>query len=188
MTVMTLISRGSSASTKHLMLDISKLTVSRRETKFDSKDELKELQELMDMNECDSVLYFHTTKRTLTTWMSYINGPSIKLTTFDYQTMLQLSFCTNFLKQGGHVLLFTQEFDEKEELKIFKEISQKVFVSKTEIDRVISFFYYNNMIWMRNYVVGDEIQEIGPRIVFQVEKVLKKCFSGEVIYNRNKEI
>lgn len=177
-------SRGTSATTRNILKDLSKLLISYKENKYDQKDNLQDLRELMDINDCTSVIYFETTKRTEYVWIATEKGPSIKFNVYNLFTMRDLAFPTNCQKNAGHKLMFDTNFDNGD-LLIVKQLFKDVFVESEVFDRIVAFFYYDEKIWMRVYGIGEEINEIGPRIVFEMDKVLENCFSGKVVYRRD---
>ncbi|KAF7684492.1 Ribosome biogenesis protein brx1 [Astathelohania contejeani] len=188
MTTMLIISRGSSASTKYIMKDLSRLIPSFRESKFDNKNMLSEMSELMDMNECEHVIYFETTKRAHHVWISSANGPTMRFNAFNMFSMGELRFLANSRKDGGHVLLFTKDFEEIDELKVTKKLFQGVFGNPKEADRALCFFYLDEKIWIRNYVIEDgELKEMGPRMVLELDRIYEGCFNGSLKYKRIKE-
>jgi ribosome biogenesis protein BRX1 len=185
---MLTLSRGSSSLTRNVLKDMNKLIPAIKEGKYDTKNRLDDLRELMDLNDCVSTLYFETTKRRLSTWISHKDGPSIRFKTYNMFTMRDLSFPVNAFAECGHVLLFSKEFDTDDNLKIVKDLIKKVFIEGDVVDRAMCFHYFDNKIWMRVYgISGDELNEMGPRIVWEVDKIIEGCFSGKLIHKGEKE-
>ncbi|KAF9763246.1 Ribosome biogenesis protein BRX1 like protein [Nosema granulosis] len=189
MTVLILSSRGANSNTRYMIKDICKFVKCEEEIKYDIKSDLRGLVDLMELHNTESIMYFETTKRNESLWVSHREGPSIKFNVFNIYTMGSLKFPVNCFKDCGHVLLFSGEFDEIEELKRVKDLFTQVFKAKdTKNDRALCFFYLDDKIWIRNYVITEkELLEIGPRMVLEVDKILKGCFAGEVLYSKKVE-
>lgn len=183
MTTMLILSRGSSGKTKNMLKDLHKLIPSVRESKYDQKNTFNDLRELMSMNECTSTIYFESTKRNDYTWIASEEGPSIRFHTYNLFTMQDLSFVTNFYKECGVKIFFDEHFEKNDNLVIVKNLFKKVFVESEVFDRIVGFYYLDKKIWVRFYGIKDGIQEIGPRIVLEVNKIFEKCFNGNVLFN-----
>lgn len=189
MSTLLILSRGCSARMKNILKDLERILVSVRENKYDQKNKFSDLRELMSMNDCPSIIYFESTKRIQYTWIGHEDGPSIRFITYNLFTMQDLSFPVNCLKECGHKLLFDKSFEEKEELVIVKNLFKSVFVEKDVYDRLICFYNADNKIWMRVYVLEEnELMEMGPRIVLEIDKILENCFSGKIIFKNNELI
>lgn len=188
MTVLILSSRGANSNTRYMIKDICKFIKCEEEMKYDIKSDLRGLVDLMDLHTTKSIIYFETTKRNESLWVSHREGPSIKFNVFNIYTMGSLKFPVNCFKDCGHVLLFSSEFDEVDHLKTVKNLFTEVFQSNEIKERALCFFYLDDKIWIRNYVISDkELLEIGPRMVLEVSTILKGCFSGEVLYSKKVE-
>lgn len=91
------------------------------------------------------------------------------------------------------MLNFDANFDTRPELQLMKEVLFQAFgtprahpKSKPFVDRIMSFFWMDERIWVRNYQVAwsedkaepddHELVEIGPRFVMQPIRV----FHGSV--------
>ncbi|KAM0676875.1 hypothetical protein BDAP_002595 [Binucleata daphniae] len=170
-----------------MLKDINKVVPSVLEHKHDQKNKLVGLLELMDMNDCTSIFYIETTKRVHYLWIGHINGPSIRFKTYNQFTMQELSFPVNCSKNAGHKLIFDKNFDNQ--LKLVKDVFSAVFVESEVFDRVITFFYVDNKIWMRIYAIKEDgLKEIGPRMVLEVDKVLEGCLQGKKVFQKENEV
>ncbi|KAM0676090.1 hypothetical protein GVAV_000052 [Gurleya vavrai] len=181
--LMLILSRGCSAQAKNILKDINKLVPSQIEHKHDQKNNLSTLVELMDMNDCNSIFYIETTKRVQYYWIAHLNGPSVRFKTFYSFTMQELCFPVNCSKSAGHKLFFDKNFDNNE-LSIVKNLFTTVFPESEVFDRIFAFYYIDDKIWLRIYVIEDGLKEIGPRIVMEVDKIMEGCFKGNNIYRR----
>ncbi|EJW05060.1 hypothetical protein EDEG_00841 [Edhazardia aedis USNM 41457] len=76
---------------------------------------------------------------------------------------------------------FPDEFKLKEQ--VYEDAMQKGI--SNGFDKIISFFYLDNKIWMRVYVLDSEVKEIGPRLVLDVEKIFDGCFNGKMLYDKS---
>ncbi|EOB12704.1 Brix domain-containing protein 2 [Nosema bombycis CQ1] len=188
MTVLILSSRGANSNTRYLIKDICKFIKCEEEIKYDIKSDLKGLIELMDLHSTKHIIYFETTKRNEAVWVAGREGPSVKFNVFNIFTMGSLKFPVNCFKETGHVLLFSEDFDMIDELKIVKSLFTNVFDSNEVKERALCFFYVDSKIWIRNYVISEkELQEIGPRMVLEIDTILKGCYSGEVAFSKKVE-
>lgn len=188
MTVLILSSRGSSSQTRYLIKDICKFLKCEEETKYDIKQNIRSLVDLIDLHKCKSIIYFETTKRNEKLWIGLRDGVSIKFNVFNLFTMKNLKFAINCYKDCGHILMFSTEFDHLDHLITVKKVFTEVFASNEVKDRALCFYWVDEKIWVRNYVIdGNDMKEIGPRMVLEVEKILENCFSGSVLYSRKVE-
>lgn len=178
-------SKGSTPVIKSICTDLQRVFDFPLETNFDEPS-IHEIKELVDMNDCKGCIYFETTKRASYLWFTPLDGPSIKVRLTDVKLMKY--FIGNLLSNCSAELIFTKDFDENE-LMHFKNAVVKIFQSNKPKDRVLSFYYFDNKIIMRNYQVKkDSLEEIGPRMDFCMDKVLEGCFSGKTLFNqRNQE-
>jgi len=66
---------------RHLLNDLASLLPhGKKESKFDSKSKLYQLNELAELNNCNNLLFFEARKgKDLYVWMSKVpNGPTVK--------------------------------------------------------------------------------------------------------------
>ncbi|KAM0672276.1 ribosome biogenesis protein BRX1 [Ordospora colligata] len=187
MTSMILSTRAASAKIRYLMKDISKLVKVEEEHKWDMGNDYHELRELARMNECDSVMFFQSTKRMDGLWIGILDGTSIFFKMHNVSTVRECNFPVNVFVDCGYVLMFSKEFEEIEHLKYVKDVVEHVFKSNETKDKALCFFYLDGMIWVRCYKIGEDMEEIGPRVVLEVVKVFEKCFSGNFLYKATKE-
>lgn len=182
MVTMTLSTRSASVKIRYLMKDISKLISVEEEQKWDMGKDYKELRRLMEVNECDTVLFFRSTKRADDVWMGIRDGMSVLFRMYNVSTVRDCNFPVNGFKECGHVVMFTQEFEEVEHLRHVKGVIEEIFRSPEVKDKALCFFYVDGMIWVRCYRIGEKLEEMGPRMVLEVVGVFERCFGGEVLY------
>ncbi|KKO76274.1 ribosome biogenesis [Vairimorpha ceranae] len=188
MTVLILSSRGSSSQTRYLIKDICKFIKCEEESKYDIKQNIRALVDLVDLHKCESIIYFETTKRNERVWFGLRHGISIKFNVLNLYTMKNLKFAVNCFKDCGHVLMFSEDFDKIDFLVSIKKVFTEVFKSNEIKDRALCFYWLDDKIWIRNYVIdGNDMKEIGPRLVLEVDKILENCFSGSVLYSKKVE-
>ncbi|CAI4211625.1 unnamed protein product [Parascedosporium putredinis] len=203
--VLILSSRGVTYRHRHLLNDLaSMLPHGRKDSKFDSKSKLYQLNELAELYNCNNVLFFEARKaQDLYMWMAKVpNGPTVKFHVQNLHTMEELHFAGNCLKGSRPILSFDAAFDHDPYLQPF-------------IDHVLGFTYLDGKIWVRNYQInevdetvaeGDEVPaekkqkksklpgsntdinlvEIGPRFVLTPIVIQEGSFGGPLIYE-NKE-
>lgn len=211
--VLLISSRGVNARHRHLINDLgSMMPHARKESKFDTKSQVSNLNEIADLYNCNNVFYFEARKHTdLYLWISKApNGPTAKFHLQNLHTMEELNFTGNCLKGSRPVLSFDPTFDETPHNKLIKEmlihtmgVPPRARKSKPFIDHVLTFSIVDNKIWCRNYQISesssttDEIKqadgqtelslvEIGPRFVMTLITILEGSFGGPKIYE-NKE-
>ncbi|KMV66689.1 60S ribosomal subunit biogenesis RNA-bindingprotein [Encephalitozoon cuniculi EcunIII-L] len=187
MTSVILSTRGASVKIRHLMKDISRLVKVEEEQKWDMGKNYGELRSLMAINECDSMLFFRSTKRSDDLWMGILDGVSVLFRMHNMSTMRDCNFPVNSFKDCGYVLMFSKEFEDIEHLKYTKDVIEHIFRSNETKDKALCFFYLDGVIWVRCYKIGKKLEEIGPRLVLEVLKVLEKCFEGKALYKAEKE-
>ncbi|EPR78637.1 Brix domain-containing protein [Spraguea lophii 42_110] len=165
--ILCLTTKTSFPSIKNLIKEISLITESNIDTSHDTKTSPSDIQEVMDMNESNRLIFIEHTKRMDKLWIGSVDGASIKFKILDFITMSALNSTFNIAK--NRFLVFYHNF---EEIKEIKNIMEQIFVPSEEADNVISFFYKEKKIFFRNYKIdGDELREIGPRMTLEVEKV-----------------
>ncbi|ADM10886.1 BRX1 RNA-binding protein [Encephalitozoon intestinalis ATCC 50506] len=187
MTSVILSTRGASAKIRHLMKDISKLVKAEEEQKWDMGNDYKELRKLIEVNECNSMLFFRSTKRSDCLWAGILNGMSVVFRIHNVFTVKDCNFSANSFKDCGYVLMFSKEFENIEHLRHAKEVIEYIFESNETKDKALCFFYLDGVIWVRCYKIGKELEEIGPRLVLEVLKVFEKCFEGSILYKLEKK-
>jgi ribosome biogenesis protein BRX1 len=182
MATMVLCTRGASVKIRHIMKDMAKMMPVVEEGKYDMRKQRREIQDVMRINKCDSAMYFESTRRQEALWLAKSGGMSVLLELFSVFTMQECNFPVNFFKGCGHMLMFSKEFDEHEHLRNTKGLIEHTFQSNEPKDRALCFFYLDGMIWVRNYRIGEQLEEIGPRMAMRVRKVFGECFGGQVLY------
>lgn len=161
--VLILGSRGITHRQRHLLQDIHNLLPhSKKESKLDSKTQLRVLNELAELNNCNNALFFEARRHEdLYMWASKTpNGPCCKFQVQNIHTLDELHMTGNHLKGSRHVLSFDSSFDETPHYCLVKELLTHIFaIPKTSrklkpfIDHVVSFSLVDNRIWVRNYQI-----------------------------------
>jgi len=138
-------------------------------------------------------------------------GPSIKFHITNIHTMDELKMTGNCMKGSRPMLSFDKAFDTVDHLKLVKHLFVDVFgtprghpKSKPFVDRVMSFYYADGKIWVRNYQILEEtaatakeaheqkkltghahstsLVEIGPRFVLNPIRIFRGSFGGQTLY------
>ena len=194
--VLVLCSRGVNHKDRHLMLDLRQIIPhSRKDCKYQRKGSLTPLNEIAELATCDKCLYLENRKgKALTLWASNINGgPSAKFLVTNIHTMADIKLIGNCLKGSRPVLSFDQNFDKLPYLRLIKELFTQIFYvpfkhpkSQPYTDRVMTFTFADNHIWVRNFQVVDQKQfsmaEIGPRMVLMPMFILSESFKGKLLW------
>jgi ribosome biogenesis protein BRX1 len=198
--------RGITPRFRHLLEDFRKLMPHhKKDVKFDAKGNLQEVNEIAEIKSCNSTVLFETRKRRdLYIWMSNSpNGPSAKFHAINVHTMEELKLTGNCLIGSRPLLSFSSDFgqDTNPHLGLLKKLFTNVFgcpknhpKSKPFIDRVMTFSLLDGRIWIRNYQIADnpeqlretdaevKLIEIGPRVVLNCIRIFEGSFGGRTIY------
>ncbi|CAG9466113.1 unnamed protein product [Pedinophyceae sp. YPF-701] len=202
--VLVLCSRGITFRFRHLMTDIMQLLPhSRKDSKLDTKTDRGLINEVADMKNCTSAMFFEARKRKdLYLWLARTpEGPTMKFHVTNIHTMGELRLSGNHLKGSRPVLSFDQSFDSEPHLQLLKEQLTQVFAtprgnkrSKPFFDHVLSFTWADGRVWFRNYQVvvpedkgkndfsDTSLVEVGPRFSLQLIKAFAGSFGGPTIY------
>ncbi|WQF83874.1 Putative ribosome biogenesis protein BRX1 [Colletotrichum destructivum] len=205
--VLILSSRGITTRSRHLLNDIAGLLPhSRRESKFDSKKNLRDLAEMAELYNCNNVMFLECRKHQ----DSYLhlakvpNGPSQKFLVQNIHTMEELNFSGNCLKGSRPILSFDAAFETEPSLRLSRELLTHIFgvpegarKAKPFVDHVMGFSVLDGKIWVRNYQVKEEdtaeqkdmsLLEIGPRFCLTPMFIQEGCFSGPIIYSNKQYV
>lgn len=123
--ILGICSRGCLTRTRHILNDLLRLMPHmKHESKFAKGQNLKTLNEVADLANCNKCIYFENRKHMdLYLWLSNINGgPSVKFLVHNLHTMYELKFSGNCLKGSRPILSFDSKFDSEPYLKIVKEL------------------------------------------------------------------
>ena len=139
------------------------------------------------------------------------SGPSVKFHVVNVHTMEELRLTGNALKGSRPILSFDKAFDDEAgapHLRLIREVLVQAFAtprghpkSQPFHDRVMSFGWVDEKIWVRNYQVMDRttdaheaakilaageqptvLVEIGPRFVLDVVRVFQGSFGGPTLW------
>lgn len=209
--VLLISSRGITFRHRYLINDLYQLLPhARKEPKLDGKKQLSQLNEIAELYNCNNVLYFEARKhQDLYLWLSKPpNGPTIKFFVQNIHNTEELNFTGNCLKGSRPILSFDSTFDNEAHFKLMKELfihtfgvpptSRKI---KPFIDHVMSFAIVDGKIWIRNYQIleqGEDVKnrdekdislvEIGPRFVLTPIVILEGSFGGPKIYENKQYV
>jgi ribosome biogenesis protein BRX1 len=209
--VLVISSRGITFRHRYIINDLySLLPHSRKEPKLDAKKQLSQLNEIAELYNCNNILYFEARKhQDLYLWLSKPpNGPTIKFFVQNIHNTEELNFTGNCLKGSRPILSFDAAFDGEGHYKLMKELfihsfgvpptSRKV---KPFIDHVMSFSIVDGKVWVRNYQIleqADDVKnrddndvslvEIGPRFVLTPILILEGSFGGPKIYENKQYV
>lgn len=163
--VLILSSRGVTYRQRHLLNDLaSMIPHGRKDSKFDSKSKLYQLNELAELYNCNNVMFFEARKgQDLYLHMSKVpNGPTVKFHVQNLHTMEELHFAGNCLKGSRPILSFDASFDNDPYLQVIRELFLHMFgvpqgarKSKPFIDHVMGFTYLDGKVWVRNYQINE---------------------------------
>jgi len=205
-------SRGIIPRYRHLMEDFRKLLPHhKKEVKLDAKGKIQQdVNEICETKSCNTCLFFETRKRKdLYLWAaSTPNGPSIKFHVFNIHTMEELKLTGNSLMGSRPILSFDGPFDQVPHLKLVKSTFSQIFgtprghpKSKPFIDRIMSFHWIDEKVWIRNWQIVDDAKtkslekkaeykgedlcqlvEIGPRAVLDIIRIFGGSFGGPTLF------
>jgi ribosome biogenesis protein BRX1 len=209
--VLLISSRGITYRHRYLINDLySLLPHSRKEPKLDTKKQLTQLNEIAELYNCNNILYFEVRKHTdLYMWLSKPpNGPTIKFYVQNIHNTEELNFTGNCLKGSRPLLSFDASFEDEAHFKLMKEMFVHTFgvppssrKIKPFIDHVMSFSIVDGKIWVRNYQILEQAEdvkdrdesdislvEIGPRFVLTPIIILEGSFGGPKIYENKQYV
>jgi ribosome biogenesis protein BRX1 len=205
-------SRGVTARFRHLLEDLRTLIPHhKKDSKLDEKDQISTaIRDICEVKSCNSALYLECRKKSdVYMWVSLTpNGPSAKFHLSNAHTMDELKLTGNCLKGSRPLLTFTDEFNKMPHMKLLKSMFIDIFntpnahpKSKPFVDRVMSFFYADGKIWVRNYQINEEIAsnalearmkkqggldtslvEIGPRFTLDLIRIFANAFGGQTLF------
>ena len=151
-------------------------------------------------------------------WMGRIpDGPSVRFlvqngissceTSHIVHTTEELKMTGNCLMGSRPLLVFDKSFDGAPELRLVKQLFKQVFAvprghpkSKPFVDHLMSFFFVDGKIWIRNYQITErghteseaekfakrgtepQLTEIGPRMVLEIIRIFDASFMGKTLY------
>lgn len=154
-----------------------------------------DLVELCDLHQCNSVMYVEPHRKDVSyLWLGQSpNGPSLKMQVTNVHTADEIRMAGNCLKYSRPLLHFDRAFETVPHLRVAKSLLHQAFNvpryhprSKPFIDRIMSFLWLDNHIWVRNYqiVPNDPItlMEIGPRFTLEPLAILNGCCKGKVLW------
>lgn len=205
--VLLLSSRGVNQRQRHLLLDLLNLLPhSKKDAKFDNKNNITDLNELAELHNCDYVMYFEIRKRDdCYLWLSKTpEGPSAKFLVFNVHTLDELNMTGNCIKGTRALLSFDATFDAHPHWTIVKDLLQNTFgtaknhrKSKPYYDHIFNFTIADNRIWFRNYQIVEKdvegktevsLVEIGPRFVLDLIRIFEKSFMGSTLFENEQFI
>ncbi|PIA18997.1 Brix-domain-containing protein [Coemansia reversa NRRL 1564] len=211
--VLMVASRGITFRQRHLLNDLEALLPhTKKEAKIESKQDMELLNELAEIQNCNSVFYFEARKhQDLFMWISRApSGPSVKFLVQNIHTMDELKMTGNCLKGSRPVLSFDATFDSEPYLQLLKEMLTQTFgvpkgarKSKPFFDHVFTFSVVDNRIWFRNYQISEKnaetggdvpknttptLIEIGPRFVLNPIRIFEGSFGGPTLYENPRYI
>lgn len=185
MTVLTIASKGASDTIKTILKDLSKIINTVEESQFDLKKRCHILEKYMDINDCDTAIFFEITKRIQKLHIATASS-TVRFVINSISSSFDMNNLNNYHIKGGHVLCFSSDFEDSENLKISKVVLEKAFGQNDNPskERAICFFYTDGKIYVRNYLL-DGMKEVGPRMELEIDSIIDGCFRGEVLYRRN---
>jgi len=185
MPTMIVTTRGADPTTKAIMGDIGKMVHGTVEDTFDVRKEVSLLVTYMDVNDCENAIYFEVSKRQKRLWVATATM-TLRFEVLGQQSVFELSTVANYHKGAGHVLLFSKDFDESEQLQAVKAVLERAFGgSESEgVERAMCFFYVDGVVAVRNYLIKGT-SEIGPRMDLKLERIFDGCFKGKRLNETN---
>ncbi len=203
-------SRGVSHQERHLVNDLINLIPnSKKECKIERDIAAEELNNICYMHSCKFCIYFEHRKRELVMWLfKSPGGPLAKFSVTNIHALNEIKLMGNCIKYSRPLLSFDKSFEEKEHLKLLKEMFIQTFNSpkghpktKPFYDHQICFYNIDNQIFLRVYQILNEIKEkftnadqeekiqlleIGPRFSLKLIRIFSDSLGGKTLYlNKN---
>lgn len=193
--VLVLSSRGVIHRCRHLMSDLLALMPhAKKEAKLDCKANLDQINELAELENCGSAMYFETRKhKDMFLWLAKTpSGPSVKFALLNVHTMAELRLAGNCLKGSRSILSFSG-FGSEPHWHLVKEMLVQAFGvplktrrAKPFIDHVITFSLLDAKVWIRTWQIVESPQEglveIGPRCVLDTIRLFDGSFGGSTLF------
>lgn len=191
-------SRGVNARQRHFLDDLSRLLPHhKKESKLETKGELRVLNEIAELRSCNGCLYLEARRRGLDlyAWIArFPTGPSLKFRVLNVHTMDELRLTGNCAQGTRPLLCFDPKFDTTPHWRLCKRALAVTFgtprghpKSKPFFDHALSFAMLDEKIWVRHFQISpqsDDLVEIGPRFVLSLLRILAGPFSGATLYNK----
>lgn len=189
--------RNMASKDRHLLLDLRGLMPhSREHPKVGRSKTLgDDLVELCSLHQCNSVLFMEPHRNDVSyMWIGQSpSGPSIKMQVNNVHTANEIRMAGNCLKYSRPLLHFDRDFELQPHLRVAKSLLHMAFntpryhpKSKPFIDRVMSFLWLDNHIWVRNYQIAPtsppSLMEIGPRFTLEPVAIFNGCCKGSVLW------
>ena len=140
---------------------IDLLPHSKKDVKIDSKSNATLINEIIELNNCTSCIYFESRKHSdLYMWCTRLNGPSCKFLVQNIHTMSELKLTGNSIKGSRPLILFDGTFDTQPYYRVIKQLLHSIYNtpymhprSKPFIDRIQCFYICDHKIYVRNYQI-----------------------------------
>lgn len=192
--------RNMNAKCRHLLLDLRGLMPhSREHSKIGNRNSLgPDLVEICNLHQCNSYLYLDPHRSDVNyMWLGQApGGPSVKMQLLNVHTADEIRMAGNCLKYSRPLLHFDRAFETAPHLRVVKALLHMNFntplyhpKSKPFIDRVMSFMWLDDHIWVRNYQIvysneteASSLIEIGPRFTLEPVMILNGCCQGPVVW------
>lgn len=187
--VLVLAGRGVSNRFRHLHNDLLLLTPhSKKEQKVDTRKDLRLLQELAELSSCDHILLLESRNGQDYLWISKRNqGPTLRLSISSFSTCEELGVLGNFYRNTR--FLINSSLHSSAENDALLNILSCVFSGGKDdcsSDKILSLYEHSGTVVLRTYhVFGEEAVEAGPRLGFDVDLMMKGCFSGEILFKKS---
>lgn len=203
--------RNMSSKARHLLLDLRGLMPhSREHSKLGGGAQHhhigRDLVELCSLHQCNSFMYLDPHRSDVSyLWVGQAPaGPSVKLQVTNIHTADEIRMAGNCLKFSRALLHFDRAFETLPHLRVVKALLHMGFntpryhpKSKPFIDRIMSFFWLDNHIWVRHYQIvypsdsntsnalkkdSTSLLEIGPRFTLEPVLIMNGCCQGNVLW------
>lgn len=159
--------RGLNGRHRHLMNDLVDLIPhSKTQAKMERGSVKDQIDQTCYERSCNQFLYFESRahkEADMYMWLSKSpNGPAFKFSVSGIKTADELKLTGNCLKYSRPMVSFDGSFDDPEQphLQLVKEMLSHTFntpknhpKSKPFIDHVITFNYFDNKVYFRNYQI-----------------------------------
>ena len=189
--------RSMASKDRHLLLDLRGLMPhSREHPKLGRSNTLgDDLIELCSLHQCNGVLFMEPHRNDVSyMWIGQApSGPSIKMQVSNVHTADEIRMAGNCLKYSRPLLHFDRDFELQPHLRVAKSLLHMAFntpryhpKSKPFVDRIMSFLWLDNHIWVRDYQLvptnPPTLMEIGPRFTLEPVAIFNGCCKGSVLW------
>lgn len=186
---LVLASRGIGNRFRHLHTDLLHLIPrSKKEQKVDTRKDLRLLQELAELSSCEYIVLLETRNGQDYLWVSKRSyGPTFRLAVASFSTCDELGLLGNFYRNTRFIV--NSSLHPSAENESLMHLLTGIFADglhDCSSDKLLSVYEQSGTVVLRAFhASAEDAIETGPRIGFDIDLIMKGCFSGEIIFKKS---